>query len=35
MIDEFYEHHGWDNDGVPTSETLTRLGLENEPTRLL
>jgi aldehyde:ferredoxin oxidoreductase len=35
MIDEFYEHHGWDKDGVPTSETLTRLGLENEPTRLL
>ncbi|MEX1315030.1 MAG: aldehyde ferredoxin oxidoreductase C-terminal domain-containing protein, partial [Desulfotignum sp.] len=35
MIDEFYEHHGWDKDGVPTSETLKRLGLENEPTRLL
>jgi aldehyde:ferredoxin oxidoreductase len=35
MIDEFYEHHGWDKEGVPTSETLTRLGLENEPTRLL
>jgi aldehyde:ferredoxin oxidoreductase len=35
MIDEFYEHHGWDKEGVPTAETLTRLGLENEPTRLL
>jgi aldehyde:ferredoxin oxidoreductase len=35
MIDEFYEHHGWDKEGVPTSETLKRLGLENEPTRLL
>ena len=25
MIDEFYEHHGWDENGVPTPETLTRL----------
>ncbi len=35
MIDEFYEHHGWDQEGVPTKETLTRLGLENEPSNLL
>jgi aldehyde:ferredoxin oxidoreductase len=35
MVDEFYEHHGWDKDGVPTTETLKRLGLENEPTHLL
>jgi aldehyde:ferredoxin oxidoreductase len=35
MVDAFYEHHGWDKDGVPTPETLKRLGLENEPTHLL
>jgi aldehyde:ferredoxin oxidoreductase len=35
MIDEFYEHHGWDKEGVPTTETLTRLGLDQEPTHLL
>jgi len=35
MIDEFYEHHGWDKDGVPTPETLNRLGLEAEPTHLI
>lgn len=35
MIDEFYEHHGWDENGVPTPETLKRLGLDKEPTNLL
>ncbi|OIP92381.1 MAG: aldehyde ferredoxin oxidoreductase [Syntrophobacterales bacterium CG_4_8_14_3_um_filter_58_8] len=35
MVDEFYKHHGWDNDGVPTAETLKRLGLDKEPTHLL
>ena len=35
MIDEFYEHHGWDKEGIPTTETLTRLGLDQEPTHLL
>ena len=35
MIDEFYAHHGWDEQGVPTNETLKRLGLENEPSRQL
>ncbi len=35
MIDEYYEHHGWDSDGVPLPETLKRLGLENEPSHLL
>ena len=35
MIDEFYAHHGWDERGVPTGETLQRLGLENEPTHQL
>ncbi|HMB32353.1 MAG TPA: aldehyde ferredoxin oxidoreductase C-terminal domain-containing protein, partial [Desulfohalobiaceae bacterium] len=35
MIDEFYEHHGWDKNGVPTPETLKRLGLDNEPSHQL
>ena len=35
MIDEFYEHHGWDENGVPTPETLKRLGLDKEPSHQL
>ncbi|BBO92910.1 aldehyde ferredoxin oxidoreductase family protein [Desulfosarcina ovata] len=35
MIDEFYGHHGWDKAGVPTAETLTRLGLKQEPSHLV
>lgn len=35
MVDEFYEHHGWDENGVPRSETLKRLGLDKEPSHLL
>ena len=35
MIDEFYGHHGWDENGVPTPETLKRLGIDNEPSHLL
>ena len=35
MIDEFYGHKGLDEAGVPKPETLQRLGLENEPSRLL
>jgi aldehyde:ferredoxin oxidoreductase len=35
MLDEFYEHHGWDPDGVPTAATLKRLGLDQEPTHTL
>ncbi len=35
MVDEFYEHHGWDKDGVPTAETLKRLGLDQEPSHLV
>jgi aldehyde:ferredoxin oxidoreductase len=31
MIDEYYGHHGWDESGVPTPETLKRLGIDNEP----
>lgn len=35
MVDEFYGHHGWDQNGLPTAETLKRLGLDQEPTHLL
>jgi len=35
MIDEFYEYHGWDENGVPTPETLKRLGLDKEPSGLI
>jgi aldehyde:ferredoxin oxidoreductase len=35
MVDEFYEHKGLDQNGVPKPETLKRLGLENEPSHLL
>jgi aldehyde:ferredoxin oxidoreductase len=35
MIDEFYAHKGLDESGVPKSETLKRLGLDNEPSRLV
>ena len=35
MIDEYYQHHGWDENGVPTPETLKRLGLDKEPSHLL
>ncbi len=27
MLPEYYEHRGWTSDGVPTAETLQRLGL--------
>jgi len=35
MIDEFYQHHGWDENGVPTPQTLKRLGIDKEPSHLL
>ena len=35
MIDEFYEHKGLDQKGVPKPETLKTLGLENEPSHLV
>ena len=35
MVDEFYAHHGWDEAGAPTGETLERLGLEQEPSHRL
>jgi aldehyde:ferredoxin oxidoreductase len=35
MIDEYYRLHGWDDSGVPTKETLERLGIAGEPTHML
>jgi aldehyde:ferredoxin oxidoreductase len=35
MLDEYYEHHGWDENGVPTKEKLQELGLDEEPSREL
>lgn len=35
MVDEYYQLHEWDQDGVPTPECLKRLGLDNEPSHLL
>ncbi len=30
MLDEYYQLRGWSEDGVPTPETLKRLGLDGE-----
>jgi aldehyde:ferredoxin oxidoreductase len=35
MIDEFYEYHGWDENGVPRRETLQKLGIDKEPSHML
>jgi aldehyde:ferredoxin oxidoreductase len=35
MVDELYEHHGWDENGVPKQETLAKYGLEHEPSHML
>jgi aldehyde:ferredoxin oxidoreductase len=35
MIDEYYEFHGWDENGVPRQETLQKLGLDSEPSHML
>jgi len=35
MIDEYYELHGWDENGVPRPETLQKLGLDREPSQVL
>ncbi|MFC2072220.1 aldehyde ferredoxin oxidoreductase family protein [Chloroflexota bacterium] len=35
MIDEYYEHHGWDENGIPRPETLKKLGIDKEPSHLL
>ncbi len=28
MLDAYYEFKGWNNDGIPTKETLDALGLD-------
>ncbi len=35
MLDEYYELHGWDENGVPTAEILEKLSLDKEPTHIL
>ncbi|MBI4296891.1 MAG: aldehyde ferredoxin oxidoreductase family protein [Chloroflexi bacterium] len=35
MLDENYEMHGWDKNGVPRPETLKRLGLDQEPSHII
>jgi aldehyde:ferredoxin oxidoreductase len=35
LIDEYYELHGWDEQGVPRPETLKNLGLDSEPSQRL
>lgn len=35
MLDEYYELHGWDNNGLPTPETLERLELDKEPSHII
>ena len=35
LLDEYYEAHGWDVRGVPAPETLSRLGLDREPSHLI
>jgi aldehyde:ferredoxin oxidoreductase len=35
MLDEYYELHGWDRQGVPAEETLNELRLAKEPEHLL
>ena len=35
MIDEYYELHGWDEQGVPRPETLKNLGLDGEPSHTI
>ena len=35
MLDEYYELHGWDENGVPTEKTLKKLSLDEKPSHLL
>ena len=35
MLDEYYHHHEWDENGVPKPELLKRLGIDKEPSHLL
>jgi aldehyde:ferredoxin oxidoreductase len=35
LLDDYYILHGWDKNGVPTDQTLQKLGLEKEPTHII
>lgn len=35
QLDEYYQLHGWDDNGHPTKETLKRLEVDKEPSHLL
>lgn len=35
MLNEYYELHGWDQEGNPTSDTLDRLGIRTEAGSIL
>jgi len=35
MLDEYYELHNWDRNGVPKKEQLDKLGLSSEPSHIL
>ncbi|MFC1993930.1 aldehyde ferredoxin oxidoreductase family protein [Chloroflexota bacterium] len=35
LLDEYYDLRGWDSNSIPKPETLNRLGLDKEPSRVL
>jgi len=35
LLDRYYDLHGWDREGVPTPQTLDRLGLSVEQQDIL
>ena len=35
LLDEYYELHSWDKEGLPLPETLKRLQLDKEPSHLI
>ncbi|MFX1464625.1 MAG: aldehyde ferredoxin oxidoreductase family protein [Promethearchaeota archaeon] len=35
MLNDYYNLHGWDKNGVPKEETLQRLGIKKEPTHII
>lgn len=35
LLDEYYAAHGWDSEGVPTAQTLSKLDLDREPSHLI
>ena len=35
MLDEYYNLHGWDKNGVPTKETLQKLEIEGETSQII